>query len=373
MSSAEEKNESENHSGQGPKEVRVAYFRSQDKKELRRVLKSRDEYKSPSRLLWDHLDRSLLPRIRRGEYRPRKLAAAVARWEAGSSAREHAQLALPDWTAVEEAARVANRDLRRLDETLAWHGSTRGVPFCLLEATAIVRAAAREVATSTRGGPLALFSGQGSSKKTASGWKSSNRNPFGWDTSSWDASSRDASEQDDSQKDNSREDDSNKDDPGDMGGAPPEDDGPSYQVLAKLPGRERAGKPVMLPITVEAKDRLIEKARGRAWDGSDLARGALRKLLSWIQEAPGEASEYVRAGSPLYQPCREGSYSGYQLYIEPETKRELEQTRAFLEKYLRSQAGGGFDRRLNQREILQAAARLAIETSGPRPPLPGQS
>ena len=373
MSSAEEKNESENHSGQGPKEVRVAYFRSQDKKELRRVLKSRDEYKSPSRLLWDHLDRSLLPRIRRGEYRPRKLAAAVARWEAGSSAREHAQLALPDWTAVEEAARVANRDLRRLDETLAWHGSTRGVPFCLLEATAIVRAAAREVATSTRGGPPALFSRQGSSEEVASGWKSSNRNPFGWDTSSWDASSRDASEQDDSQKDNSREDDSNKDDPGDMGGAPPEDDGPSYQVLAKLPGRERAGKPVMLPITVEAKDRLIEKARGRAWDGSDLARGALRKLLSWIQEAPGEASEYVRAGSPLYQPCREGSYSGYQLYIEPETKRELEQTRAFLEKYLRNQVGGGFDRRLNQREILQAAARLAIETSGPRPPLPGQS
>ncbi|MCS4149288.1 hypothetical protein GGQ07_003079 [Salinibacter ruber] len=363
MSSAKEKRKSENHSGQGPKEVRVAYFRSQDKKELRRVLKSRDEYKSPSRLLWDHLDRSLLPRIRRGEYRPRKLAAAVARWEAGLSSREHAQLALPDWTAVEEAARVANRDLRRLDETLAWYGSTRGVPFCLLGATAVVRAAAREIATSTRGGPPALFSRQGSSEEAASGWKSSDRDPFG----------RDASEQDDSQEDNSREDDSNKDDPGDIGGAPPKDDGPSYQALAKLPGRERAGKPVMLPITAEAKDRLIEKARGRAWDGSDLARGALRKLLSWIQKAPGEASEYVRAGSPLYQPCREGSYSGYQLYIEPETKRELEQTRAFLEKYLRNQAGGGFDRRLNQREILQAAARLAIETSGPRPPLPGQS
>lgn len=368
MSSAEEKHESENHSGQGPKEVRVAYFRSQDKKELRRVLKSRDEYKSLSRLLWDHLDRSLLPRIQRGEYRPRKLAAAVARWEAGLSAREHAQLALPDWTAVEEAARVANRDLRCLDEALAWYGRTRGVPFCLLETTAIVRAAAREIATSTRGGPPALFSGQGSSKETASGWKSSDRDPFGRD-----ASSRDASEQDDSQEDNSREDDSNKDGPGDIGGAPPEDDGPSYQALAKLPGRERAGKPVMLPITAEAKDRLIEKARGRAWDGSDLARGALQKLLSWIQEAPDKASEYVRAGSPLYQPCREGSYSGYQLYIEPETKRELEQTRAFLEKYLRSQAGRGFDRRLNQREILQAAARLAIETSGPRPPLPGQS
>lgn len=353
MSSAEEKHKSKDPSGQGPKEVRVVHFRSQDKKELQRVLKSRDEYKSPSRLLWDHLDRSLLPRIRRGEYRPRRLAAAVARREAGSSPREHAQVGLPDWTAVEKAARVANRDLRRFGEALAWHGSVRGVPFCLLGATAIVRAAAREIAASTRGGPPALFSRQGSLEEAASGWKSSGR----------DASGRNASERDSSQEDNS----------GAESGAPPKDDGPSYQALAKLPGRERPGKPVMLPITAEAKDRLIEKARGRAWDGSDLARGALRKLLSWIQEAPGEASEYVRAGSPLYQACREGSYSGYQLYIEPETKRELEQTRAFLEKYLREQTGEGFDRRLNQREILQAAARLAIETSGPRPPLPGRS
>jgi hypothetical protein len=54
-------------------------------------------------------------------------------------------------------------------------------------------------------------------------------------------------------------------------------------------------------------------------------------------------------------------------------KRWKERFQALRRIFLRNQAGRGFDRRLNQREILQAAARLAIETSGPRPPLPGQS
>ena len=142
----------------GQREQRTVHLRLGDKQEVRRVLRTRTCYKSLSRVLQDHLLRSLLPRIEAGLLSPRRLALEVSGRKAEPPPREPVQVSLRNWASLENAARAANRGIRRLERKVAWRGSLRPFPFCRLGPAMIVRAAAREIAVATRGGDSRFFS-----------------------------------------------------------------------------------------------------------------------------------------------------------------------------------------------------------------------
>ncbi len=333
-----------------PKEGRPIYLRPADEKELGRVVAARGGYKSVPHLLREYLSRSLIPRIREGRCFPGRLLAETtgrassgasgksptggkspAGDSAGNQSRTKLQLGMESWAPVEAAARALTRALRRLEERRARDGGAGALPFCRCGEAEVVRAAAREIATWSRGGPPELFSQQ-----NASEWLGPRlENPNGEDPNG----------ETPSQREPGRE--------------------PPHQVLLILPGRERGGKPVQYYITEEAKKRLKSKGAQLGQTGSDLARRATRMLIRRVEEAPAEALRHITEDSSLYREPREGEASGFQVYLAVKTKRRAERAVARLRR-----GPGG---RPDQKSFLQAAARLAIEAPDEemRPPLPG--
>lgn len=329
-----------------------AYVDPQDKRELQKVLATYRSYKSLPHLLWSYLARSLIPRIHKGKCFPRRLLTEVAGRKTTSEGREKIQLGRADWEQVEEAASALAGHVRRLEERVAWSGSLRSFPFCCCGPELIVRAGAREIAVWSRGGLSELFS-----QERPSGWPGPGEGESGGD-------------------------------PGKTGGSGPtggaargpgradgDDDQPTgrkagkYQVMKKLPGRDRGGKAVQFAITEDAKKRLKRKAGRLSQDGSDLLRRGTLQIIEWVGQAPKEAFRYIREESDLYQRCREGEGYGFQVYVAAGTKRRIEKALGRLEEGPAKSA----DRGVAQREILQAAARLAIESPDEDmlPPLPG--
>ncbi len=357
-----------------PKEVRPIYLRPADEKELGRVVAARGGYKSVPHLLREYLSRSLIPRIREGRCFPGRLLAETtgrassgasgkspaggsAKGQAGSRARTKIQLGLESWAPVEAAARALTGALRRLEERRARDGGAGALPFCRCGEAEVVRAAAREIATWSRGGPPELFS-----RESAYQWLGPRL------------------------VEPSREDPNKGKDPGKEGasrGEPGRE--PPHQVLPILPGRERGGKQVHYFITGEARESLKSKGAQLGQTGSDLARRATRMLIRRVEEAPAEALEYITEESGLYREPRGEGAKSFQVYLAPETKRRLEQAVARLNQRLgrSDRLGGngrlgrdsrlGRDGRLGQLAVLQAAARLALEAPDEemRPPLPG--
>ncbi|WP_251963937.1 hypothetical protein [Salinibacter ruber] len=365
--------------GAGRKEGRPIYLRPADEKELGRVVAARGGYKSVPHLLREYLSRSLIPRIREGRCFPGRLLAETtgrassgasgkrpagdsAKGQAGSRARTMIQLGLESWAPVEAAARALTGALRRLEERRAWEGGAGALPFCRCGEAEVVRAAAREIATWSRGGPPELFSQESASDWLGPGQKTPERETSERGTSRRKTSKRKTSEGEPSgQESSSRE--------------------PTYQVLPILPGRERGGKPVQYYITESARKRLKSKGARLGQTGSDLARRATRMLIRRVEEAPVEALRHITEESSLYQEPQEEGAQSFQVYLAPKTKRRLEQAVARLNQRL-----GGSDRlggngrlgrggRLGQLAVLQAAARLALEAPDEemRPPLPGAS
>ncbi|MCS3679312.1 hypothetical protein GGP72_003262 [Salinibacter ruber] len=341
------------HQEGSAKEGRPIYLRPADEKELGRVVAARGGYKSVPHLLREYLHRSLIPRIQEGRCFPGRLLAETtgrassgasgksptggkspagdsAKGQADSQARTKIQLGLESWVAVEAAARALTGALRRLEERRAREGGAGALPFCRCGEAEVVRAAAREIATWSRGGPPELFS-----QESACRWLGPSR--------------EDSAKEGASRREPGRE--------------------PPHQVLPILPGRERGGKPVQYYITEEAKKRLKSKGAQLGQTGSDLARRATRMLIRRVEEAPAEALRHITEESRLYREPREGETSGFQVYLAVKTKRRVERAVARL-----NQRPGRGDR-LGQLDVLQAAARLAIETPDEkmRPPLPGAS
>ena len=359
----------------GQREQRTVHLRPGDKQEVRRVLRTRTCYKSLSRVLQDQLLRSLLPRIEAGLLSPRRLALEVSGRKAEPPPREPVQVSLRNWASLENAARAANRGIRCLERKVAWRGSLQPFPFCRLGPAMIVRAAAREIAVATRGGDSRFFSrewtwgegtlrGEGAPK--SEGTPNDNGDPKSGPPGGKELSGSALGG-------------------GELGGDSPSDDSPNgdsqngggsndnsstYQVLKKLPDRDRGGKPVRMVVSRDAVRKLTQSAEGWPWEGSDLARRAIQVLLRWVEEDPTKAFSFIREESGLYQPRGEGGYGGYQVYIEPWKKRRLKQARETLQEG----PGAKLGRRITQREILQAAARLAIELEEVAyPPPPGEA
>ena len=366
----------------GLREQRTVHLRPGDKREVQRVLRTRPYYKSLSRVLQDQLLRSLLPRIEAGLLSPRRLALEVSGRKAEPPPREPVQVSLRNWASLERAARAANRGIRRLERKVAWRGSLQPFPFCRLGPAMIVRAAAREIAVATRGGDSRFFSrewtwgegtlrGEGAPK--SEGTPNDNGDPKSSPPGGKEPSGKEPSGSTlgggepggDSPNDNSPNGDSQN-----GGGSNDNSSDNGYQVLKKLPDRDRGGKPVRMVVSRNAVRKLTRSAEGWPWEGSDLARRAIQVLLRWVEEDPTKAFSFIREESGLYQPRGEGGYGGYQVYIEPWKKRRLKQARETLQEG----PGAKLGRRITQREILQAAARLAIEFEEEAyPPPPGEA
>ncbi|MCS3698557.1 hypothetical protein [Salinibacter ruber] len=338
-----------------PKEGKPIYLRPADEKELGRVVAARGGYKSVPHLLREYLSRSLVPRIREGRCFPRRLLAETtgrassgasgksptggkspAGDSAGAQARTKLQLGLESWAPVEAAAKALTGALRRLEERRAREGGAGALPFCRCGEAEVVRAAAREIATWSRGGPPELFS-----QESACRWLGPSLEEPGPEEPNREDSAKEGA----SRRETGRE--------------------PPHQVLPILPGRERGGKPVQYYITEEAKKRLKSKGAQLGQTGSDLARRATRMLIRRVEEAPAEALRHITEDSSLYREPREGEASGFQVYLAVKTKRRAERAVARLRR-----GPGG---RPDQKSFLQAAARLAIEAPDEemRPPLPG--
>jgi hypothetical protein len=364
----------------GSKEVRKVYLHPDVRREMDRILVTRDIYRRLSHAIWDYLDRSLLHRIERGAYLCRKLAAEVVGRTAERKPREKALLNLPDWGRVEEAARRVNRDLRQEEEQVVWEGSLRSVPFCRVGPRAIVRAAALEIAELSRGASSKRYSRKETGGEAARVMPDPGPDCTITDKAPFDADPFDANPGD-GVLDNSEPgvEGHNENRPAGEGPAGKDPGDQGFQKLTKLPGRERGGKLVKLCITAEANEKLCRKAARLNQTTTDLVRHGILKLLHWIEGTPTEASDYIRAESNLYWPLGERAEdqenSGFQIRVAPKTKRRLEEARERLEQIRerpgrRSEKGPG--RYASQREILQAAARLALESGEMKPPLPGQ-
>lgn len=148
----------------------------------------------------------------------------------------------------------------------------------------------------------------------------------------------------------------------------PRDGKPAYQLFEKRPGADRGGVQASMAITRSAKKRLAEKAAEMSQEAADLARRATREMIRWIETDPERAFKRIQEESDLYQPPRQGGYQyTYQLYMRIQTKRLLGQARALLARG----PGRDLDRAVTEREILQAAARRAIEVIDTEVPPPG--
>ncbi len=373
----------------GRKEVRPIHLCPEDAAELERVVSARGGYKNVLHLLRDFLFRSLLPRIEEGRYFPGRLLTETAgrrsaeERPAGGSSRSQVQIGLESWAPVAAAASKVRRDLRRLEERRAWEGGAGPLPFYRVGMAEVVRAAAREIGTWSRGGPPELLS-----QEEAASWLGPGLSPTG-NSSTESSSTRSSStgnpgddeglgEKSSSEKPNSQKPKSEKPKrPSEASGERAQSRGAqsrgarsreaTYQVLAKLPGRDRGGKPVQFYVTEEAKTRLKAKGARLHQTASDLLRRGTRLLVGWAERGPAEAYRHISEESELYQGPREGSGSGFQVYVSAETKRRVEEAKARLKRK------PGYGAEADQTGILQAAARLALEAEDQkmRPPLPG--
>ena len=363
----------------GRKEVRPIHLRPEDAAELERVVSARGGYKSVPHLLRDFLFRSLLFRIEEGRYFPGRLLTETAGRRsaegrpAGGNSRSQIQIGLESWAPVAAAACKVRWDLRRLEERRAWEGGAGPLPFYRVGMAEVVRAAAREIGTWSRGGPPELLS-----QEEAASWLGPGLSLTGSPGDDEGLSKRSSSEKSSSEKSSSQKPKSEKPKgPSETSGERAQSRGAqsrgarsreaTYQVLAKLPGRDRGGKPVLFCVTEEAKTRLKAKGARLHQTASDLLRRGTRLLVGWAERAPAEAYRHISEESGLYQGPREGSGSGFQVYVSAETKRRVEEAKARLKRK------PGYGAEADQTGILQAAARLALEAEDQkmRPPLPG--
>jgi hypothetical protein len=141
---------------------------------------------------------------------------------------------------------------------------------------------------------------------------------------------------------------------------------PGYQKLEKRPGADRGGTQIVIGITRSAKKRMTQAAREANLEASDLVRREIRNVIRWAEEDPKNAFDYIRQESSLQEMPRKGSYSGYNVYVESETKRLLRWTRELLRR------GPGEGSCPTEGDIKEAAVRRAINGSGPKLPLPGE-
>jgi len=359
------------HSNQKPQ--RSVYLRPEDKMETLRILHTRSCYKGHSRVLHDRLLRSLLPRIEKGNFSPRRLVLEVAGRRSGSDSREKIDVHHQGWALAEKAARTASRALRHLEEKIVRKGTLQPFPFQPVGPEEILRAAAREITAARKGTPR-LFSQELTWGERSSSEKLSGGEPGGGEFSGGKyasegssgsvldgeqtgtvnpATSEAATSEAGSNKEVSSSDGLSR--------------GPS-QEMKKLPSQDRGGKQIAFAISEEAIERLKQNAQGWPWKGSVLARRGAKKILRWMEEAPAEAFRFSQKESSLYRPRREGERDGYQFYIPLRMKRRLKRVRQDLQEGL----SPGLGRRTTQKEILQGAARLAIEFEEEvRPPPPG--
>lgn len=326
---------SESLEGENPpdrNEWRSVYLRPGDQKELKRIVRTYKRFKSPSHVLRIYLKRGLLPRVERRDYSPKSLAREVTLQGVPRQARESTLIGLKCWPRLEDAAGLTNRYYRRLEREVSWNGSLQATPFTRFRPKMIVRAAAREIAEMSQDETAEFFRQEGVRREDVR---------------------REGLSQKGIRQESIRQKKKGQDD----------GDEPTYQMLSKLPGHRRGGKSVCVSITGEATGRLKQKAKQKSWENrSALLRRALRELLRWIEEKPAAAFRYVQEESPLYKEPLTQGYNGYVMRVEPNTKRRLKQARHAL------QNGPGQDlgRRITQREILQAAARWALERGGSR-------
>lgn len=326
---------SESLEGENPpdrNDWRSVYVRPGDQKELKRIVRTYKRFKSPSHVLRIYLKRGFLPRIERGDYSPKSLAREVTLQGVPRQARESTLIGLKCWPRLEDAAGLTNRYYRRLEREVSWNGSLQTTPFTRFRPKMIVRAAARKIAEMSQDETAEFFRQEGVRREDAR---------------------REGLSQKGTRQESTRQKEKGQDD----------GDEPTYQMLSKLPGHRRGGKSVCVSITGEATGRLKQKAKQKSWENrSALLRRALRELLGWIEEKPAAAFQYVQEESPLYKEPLTQGYNGYVMRVEPNTKRRLKQSRHAL------QNGPGQDlgRRITQREILQAAARWALERGGSR-------
>lgn len=141
---------------------------------------------------------------------------------------------------------------------------------------------------------------------------------------------------------------------------------PGYQKLEKRPGADRGGVQIVVGITESAKKKMTQVAQEANLEASDLFRREIRKMIRWAEDDPGDAYAYIRQDSGLREMPREGGYSGYDVYVEPETKRLIRWTRELLRR------GPGEGSCPTEGDIKEAAVRQAIEGPGPKLPLPGE-
>ncbi|WP_259058395.1 hypothetical protein [Salinibacter ruber] len=164
------------------------------------------------------------------------------------------------------------------------------------------------------------------------------------------------------QKASIREEDSWKESSSREGGGMP---GP--RLFEKPEGQDRSGHQISIDITPEAVGRLGRKAQCYFRKPTEMARLAIRRMAQWARRRPAEAFRYAEEESNLYQPPRkseEYQYS-FQLYVSFEMKVSVWRARRALQEG----PAAGLSRRVTGRQILQAAARLAIESMEVSAPL----
>lgn len=308
-------------------------------------------------MLHDRLLRSLLPRIEENDFSPRRLVLEVAGRRSGSDSREKIDVHHQGWALAKKAARAASGMLRQLEEKIARKGTLQPFPFQPVGPEEMLRAAAQEITAARKGTPRLFsqeltWSERSSSGKLGGG--ASGIEPSGIEPSGGEYTSRPRG--------------GNGSDGGQTGNVGPATSGETGstsevsssggpgQEMKKLPNQDRGGKQIALAISEGATERLKQNAQGWPWKGSVLARRGAKKMLRWIEEAPAEAFHFAQKESSLYKSRRDGEHDGYQFYIPLRMKRRLKRVRQDLQECL-SMLG----RRTTQKEILQGAARLAIE------------
>jgi hypothetical protein len=142
---------------------------------------------------------------------------------------------------------------------------------------------------------------------------------------------------------------------------------PGPRLFEKPEGQDRSGHQISIAITPEAVGRLGRKAQRYFRKPTEMARLAIRRMAQWARRRPAEAFRYAEEESNLYQPPRESEEYQYafQLYVSFEMKVSVWRARRALQEG----PAAGLSRRVTGRQILQAAARLAIESMEVSAPL----
>jgi hypothetical protein len=285
---------------------------------LRRARESRDHPK-PTVFLQDHLHLSLIKRIRKGEYFPRRLLVAAGKPtspvsgeggvkgnrplepeaveeakgipEGTLSGREERssslQLTIRGWQRALKAAEVVNADLDRLEAQVATAGSLLRWPFDRCDPKVLVRAALREIAASVREGKSHLFSqGRGACAKAARPHTGTDprKARLAGDRSAAGRSTADCSGEDCSEE--------------------AEESAASLETALSRPQGLSAGPPtghsrISVPLPEEAAGRLEDRAGGEEWGPARLVRQGIGWVASLAATDPAEALAKVQKARHL--------------------------------------------------------------------------